>query len=35
MWKASKRDTYVAYHYYYAQFNKPILIAEADYNAGE
>ena len=35
MWKASKTDTYVAYHYYYAQFNKPILIAEADYNAGE
>jgi len=35
MWKSSKPSTYVAYQYYYAQFNKLILISESDYSAGE
>lgn len=35
MWKSSKQSTYVAYQYYYTQFNRPILISESDYSAGE
>lgn len=28
-------SSYVSYQYYYAQFNKPILINSADYAAGD